>query len=105
MKSRIPAVLILCVLSVALALAQTSTNTATTVPTTNTSSPVIFGQGTPNFVPMFLGPNSIGNSVVFQTPDGSIGIGTTTPNAALDVEGNGTNAFLIRGTTRRTSFL
>ncbi len=39
MKSRILAVLILCILSVALGLGQTSTNTTSTAPTTST--PVI----------------------------------------------------------------
>src|ERR1022692_2734971 len=47
----------------------------------------ITGGGTANFVPLFTGTTTIGNSKVFQTAGGDIGIGTTKPAAALDVKG------------------
>ncbi len=49
----------------------------------------ITGGGTANFVPLFTGATTIGNSKIFQTVAGRIGIGTTTPAAALDVKGTG----------------
>jgi hypothetical protein len=85
MKSKIPVVLILSILSVALALAQTSTNTASTASTAGTSTPVIFGHGTPNFIPIWTGGSTLGNSIVFQAGP-RIGVRTTSPQATLDVE-------------------
>ncbi len=90
MKYKIPAVLVLVVLSVAIALAQTST------PTT----PVVFGHGTPNFIPIWTSGSMQENSVIFQS-GGNVGIGTTSPGSALDVVGNGSTA--INGITFSTS--
>jgi hypothetical protein len=49
----------------------------------------ITGSGTADFVPVFTGATTIGNSKIFQTVAGDVGIGTTTPAAVLDVKGTG----------------
>src|SRR5579863_8881809 len=49
----------------------------------------ITGSGTADFVPVFTGATTIGNSKIFQTVGGDVGIGTTTPAAVLDVKGAG----------------
>jgi hypothetical protein len=53
----------------------------------------ITGSGTADFIPIWTGPTTIGNSAIFQTVGGKVGIGTTTPGAKLDVKG----AFNIHG--------
>jgi len=63
-------------------------------PTSNSKAPVlppgtITGSGTADFVPIFTGASSIGNSKIFQTVGGNVGIATTTPAAKLDVSGTG----------------
>lgn len=49
----------------------------------------ITGSGTADYVPVFTGTTTIGNSKIFQTVGGDVGIGTTTPAAKLDVKGTG----------------
>ena len=49
----------------------------------------ITGSGTADFLPMFTGTTTIGNSKVYQNASGDIGIGTTSPAATLDVKGKG----------------
>jgi hypothetical protein len=66
-----------------MALAPGSTNPATLPPGT------ITGNGTANFVPLFTGTTTVGNSKIFQTAGGSVGIATTTPASKLDVKGTG----------------
>jgi hypothetical protein len=63
----------------------------------------VTGAGVPGFLPQFTGTNQIGDSIVFEVPGDSIGIGTTAPHATLNVQETGTNSFVIRGTTTRTS--
>jgi len=45
------------------------------------------GSGTANYIPIWTSSNSLGNSVIYQSGS-SIGIGTTSPAATLDVNGN-----------------
>ena len=47
----------------------------------------ITGSGTADYVPVFTGATTIGDSKIFQTVGGNVGIGTTTPAAKLDVKG------------------
>jgi trimeric autotransporter adhesin len=49
----------------------------------------ITGSGTADFVPLFTGATTIGNSKIFQAVGGNIGIATTAPAAKLDVKGTG----------------
>ena len=49
----------------------------------------ITGSGTADFVPRFTGATTIGNSNIFETVGGNVGIATTTPAAKLDVKGTG----------------
>src|SRR5580704_6514630 len=78
--------------------APANSNRATTAPATpdaaaaNAPPPAstVSGSGTANFVPMWTSTSHIGNSVLFQSGSGAtakVGIGTTTPGAALDVKG------------------
>jgi len=52
----------------------------------------VTGAGTLNFLPIWTGASTLGNSALFQT-GGKVGIGTTAPAATLDVKGGTT----IRG--------
>jgi hypothetical protein len=50
----------------------------------------VTGTGTTNFVPLWTGTTTIGNSALFQTGSGNssrVGINTTSPAATLDVKG------------------
>jgi hypothetical protein len=55
----------------------------------------VTGGGTADFIPRWTGPHNLGNSLIFQTVGGQVGIGTTTPGTKLDVNG----AFKIHGTS------
>jgi hypothetical protein len=81
MKFKVSTILLLCAVSAVPAFAQT--------PKTNTPPPIIipiiFGHGTPNYIPRFLSPTRIGDSSFFQSSDGNIGLGTTTPISTLSV--------------------
>jgi hypothetical protein len=48
----------------------------------------IRGGGTKNFIPIWTGPTTLGNSVIFET-GGNVGIGIKTPKAPVDVVGKG----------------
>ncbi len=65
MKIRSIGVLFFCVTIVAAALGQAPTP--------------VFGSGTTNFVPKFVAPNRVGNSIIFQSASGNVGIGTQSP--------------------------
>lgn len=75
MRLKVTAVFVFCVTAAALAIAQSS----------GTTNMPVFGSGTTNFVPKFVAPNKLGNSKIFQSTDGNIGIGTTTPIWPLNV--------------------
>lgn len=44
-------------------------------------------EGTANYIPKFTGTSTIGNSTIYQTTTGKIGIGTTTPSGNLHIQG------------------
>lgn len=70
-------------------------STSTSTPALPTST--VTGTGTTDYIPIWTGTSTIGNSALFQTGSGStakVGIGTTTPATTLDVKGGGT----VRGT-------
>jgi len=57
--------------------------------TQSTSSPdtaSVGGHGTTQFVPLWYGPTTLGNSSIFETKTKQVGIGTTKPVAALEVQ-------------------
>ena len=46
------------------------------------------GGGTPNFIPLWTSTTNLGNSKLFQSTGGNIGVGTTAPAVLLDVNGD-----------------
>ena len=54
------------------------------------AAPFVTGQGTANYVPLWTGQRSIGNSILFQSGN-SLGVGTTHPRGTLDIESNAFN--------------
>lgn len=60
----------------------------------------ITGSGTADYIPIWTGKTTQGNSVIYQTATG-IGVGTTTPHWELDVAGhiNTSGGYLIGETT------
>jgi hypothetical protein len=48
----------------------------------------VTGSGTKNFVPLWTGTTTLGNSTIYET-GGKVGVGTKTPQAELDVVGSG----------------
>lgn len=55
---------------------------------TNTPSATIGGTGVTNFIPLWTSSTTLGNSALFQSA-GNIGLGTTAPQARLDVFSTG----------------
>jgi hypothetical protein len=47
----------------------------------------ISGGGTTNYIPRWTSSANLGNSVIFQSTAGKVGIGTTSPLATLDIAG------------------
>jgi hypothetical protein len=75
-----------------------ATSNSTSAGTSASPAPAanVTGSGTVNFLPIWTGTSTIGNSALFQTGTGKtarLGINTTAPASALDVKGGGT----IRG--------
>jgi hypothetical protein len=97
--ARVVAAFSLLVLSLtSLTMAQTPGSTSSSAtPSAEAITPAVTGTGTTNFVPLWTNSTgALGNSVLFQSGTGStakIGINSTTPQAALDVNGSAT----IRG--------
>jgi len=56
--------------------------------TAPTSFPALSGGGTKDYVPLWLSKTKLGNSNLFQSAAGNLGIGTKTPSATLDVNGD-----------------
>jgi len=73
MKIRIGAFLTLCLLAAESAFAQ------------STRIDEVEGVGTQGYVPVFTGSHKIGNSNIFQSPNGNVGIGWTTPQYPLQI--------------------
>ena len=62
-------------------------------------SPSVHGSGAANYVPLWLDPSTLGASNIYRSGSGNLGVGTTTPGAALDVNGaiNATTSFNLGG--------
>jgi hypothetical protein len=65
----------------------------------SSATAVLGGTGTTNYLPKWTSSTNLGVSKVFQSTAGDIGIGTTTPAAALDVKGaiNASTCFDLGG--------
>jgi len=61
--------------------------------------PAVHGRGTGNYLPLWTSEHKIGDSILYQSSN-SLGVGTTNPQASLDVEGSST--FGIWGATSST---
>jgi len=48
----------------------------------------VTGSGSANYIPIFTNSSNVGDSAIYQTGSGDIGIGTTTPAATLEVNGS-----------------
>lgn len=96
MQAKHLSILLSVVFAVSIAFGQASE------PSTSLPAQEIIGAGTAQFLARFTGPYRIGDSLIFQAPGASIGIGTTAPHATLNVEQTGQNVFVIRGTVKRT---
>ena len=55
---------------------------------TNPSAAAISGSGTTNHITKWLSATKLGNSNIFDTASGKVGIATTSPGATLDVNGS-----------------
>jgi hypothetical protein len=51
-------------------------------------APAVIGTGKPRYIPLWLTSTKLGTSNLFQSSAGNVGVGTTTPAATLDVNGN-----------------
>jgi len=56
-----------------------------TITSTSSGGGTIGGGGTTNYIPKLTGATTLGNSAIFQTTAGNIGIGTTVPSFKLEV--------------------
>ncbi len=79
------------------ATSATSTDRKTKAPAST-----ITGSGTTNYVPLWTGSTTLGNSALFQTSSGNVGIGTTSPTSILQV--NGSSPMTSTGTGAGFSF-
>ena len=72
--------IVLCMLIAGVGLAQTP-NTRPVFP--GATGLNITGRGTTNFLPKFHSQSQIDSSVIYESSDGNIGIGTTTPETEI----------------------
>ncbi len=63
------------------------------------NSRTVNGTGKTDYIPLWLSSSKLGNSVLFQSKSGSLGVGTTTPVATLDVGGtvNASTSYNLSG--------
>jgi hypothetical protein len=52
-------------------------------------APALSGGGKTDYIPLWLSSTKLGNSKLFQSKAGNVGVGTTSPSATLDVSGAG----------------
>jgi hypothetical protein len=67
---------------------------------TSSVAPAITGSGTKDHLAIWVNSSKLGNSKLFQSAEGEVGIGTTSPTATLDVNGtvNAATSFNLGGT-------
>jgi len=87
-------VLSLAVFSLAASAQSQSTSNSTTQPASDSAA--VKGSGVVNFIPKWTSTRSQGNSVLYQSGD-NLGVGTTNPQAMLDVVN--TDPIAVQGTT------
>ena len=58
-------------------------------PVDNNAPPALTGTGTPNHITKWITSTKLGNSGIFETVGGNVGIGTTTPAVKFDLKGAG----------------
>lgn len=70
------------------------------VPLSQLGAGQVSGSGTTNYIPIWTSSSALGNSKLYQT-GGNVGVGTTSPNATLDVVGrvNASQGFNIANYT------
>jgi hypothetical protein len=83
MKDRSIAIAAVCVVLASALSAQQG-------PMAHDDNGAVHGSGTINFIPKFTSPRSIGNSNIFQSPAGNVGIGTTAPLFPVHIFSNNT---------------
>jgi len=66
----------------------------------NGSSPNVSGTGVTDYIPLWTSPTALGDSILFQTSSGNVGVGTKTPGARVDADSAG---IAVRGTSGGTS--
>src|ERR1051326_3508049 len=67
------------------------------------ASAQVGGSGTANSIPIWTDSKTLGNSILFQTPTGLVGIGTNKPSAMLHVTASSNNGQIILGRNLSTS--
>jgi hypothetical protein len=65
-----------------------------TIQTSASTADALHGSGGTGFIPRFSGPSTVSSSEIFEDDDGHVGIGTTAPQGALDVQSS-TGAFIV----------
>lgn len=63
-------------------------------------SGTIAGSGTTDYIPVFTNSTTLGDSPIYKSTAGDIGIGTTSPTTLLDVNGTTTTVSLVETSTR-----
>jgi hypothetical protein len=104
--SKFLAIAVSALLPVSICLAQQTTpttpaNSERPGSSTPPPGPVLGGDGTPYYIPIWRTNSYLLDSVIYQTSAGSVGIGTVSPGVTLDVNGgiNAAATYSITGTT------